>query len=80
MAFVSWGEQNTAIRSNAWRIGGTEVRDVIESLIRKIWQDIEGIQLPSKFKVMTYHDAMRLVSLLSSPRSPRMISFIVWFR
>ncbi|KAJ7368073.1 tRNA synthetases class II-domain-containing protein [Mycena albidolilacea] len=60
MAFVSWGEQNTAIRSNAWRIGGTEVRDVIESLIRKIWQDIEGIQLPSKFKVMTYHDAMRL--------------------
>ncbi|KAF8211353.1 tRNA synthetases class II-domain-containing protein [Mycena galopus ATCC 62051] len=59
MAFVSWGE-STSARSNAWRIGGTEVRDVIETLVRKIWQDIEGIELPSKFKVMTYSEAMKL--------------------
>ncbi|KAJ6516116.1 tRNA synthetases class II-domain-containing protein, partial [Mycena sanguinolenta] len=61
MAFVSWGEQSTSTsRSNVWRIGGTEVREVIETLVRKIWQDVEGIELPSKFKVMTYTEAMKL--------------------
>ncbi|KAF7352982.1 AA-TRNA-LIGASE-II domain-containing protein [Mycena venus] len=62
MAFVSWGEQNTSNsnRSNIWRIGGTEVRDVVETLVRKIWQDVEGIELPQKFKVMTYYEAMKL--------------------
>jgi len=62
MAFVSWGEQNTSNsnRSNVWRIGGTEVRDVIETLIRKIWQDVEGVELAQKFKVMTYYEAMKL--------------------
>ncbi|KAJ7499145.1 tRNA synthetases class II-domain-containing protein [Mycena latifolia] len=63
MAFVSWGEQPnfTSARSNVWRIGGAEVRDVIEKLIRKIWQDVEGIELPETFKVMTYYEAMRLI-------------------
>ncbi|KAJ7937263.1 hypothetical protein B0H13DRAFT_2302978 [Mycena leptocephala] len=62
MAFVSWGEQKTSnsARSNVWRIGGTEVRDVIETLVRQIWQDIEGIELAQKFKVMTYYEAMKL--------------------
>ncbi|KAF7355121.1 AA-TRNA-LIGASE-II domain-containing protein [Mycena sanguinolenta] len=61
MAFVSWGEQKTSTsRSNVWRIGGTEVRDVVETLVRKIWQDVEGIELASKFKVMTYAEAMKL--------------------
>ncbi|KAJ7086667.1 hypothetical protein C8R44DRAFT_820746 [Mycena epipterygia] len=62
MAFVSWGEQHTSNspRSNAWRIGGTEVREVIETLIRKIWQDVEGIDLAQPFKVMTYYEAMKL--------------------
>lgn len=60
MAFVSWGETSS---SDKWRIGGTEVRDVVEALIRKIWQDVEGIELAQKFKVMTYPDAMKLVSL-----------------
>jgi aspartyl-tRNA synthetase len=68
MAFVSWGEQKTSnsARSNVWRIGGTEVRDVIETLIRQIWQDIEGIELAQKFKVMTYYEAMKLVSIYSA--------------
>ncbi|KAJ7047588.1 tRNA synthetases class II-domain-containing protein [Mycena alexandri] len=61
MAYVSWGEQNTSSsRSNVWRIGGTEVRDVIETLMRKIWQDIEGIELAQKFKVMTFYEALKL--------------------
>ncbi|KAJ7179338.1 hypothetical protein C8R46DRAFT_1211911 [Mycena filopes] len=61
MAYVSWGEQNSSgPRSNVWRIGGTEVREVIETLMRKIWQDFEGVELAQKFKVMTYYEAMKL--------------------
>ncbi|KAJ7667786.1 tRNA synthetases class II-domain-containing protein [Mycena polygramma] len=59
MAFVSWGEQKTST-SDVWRIGGSEVRDVIEMLIRKIWRDVEAIELPQNFKVMTYFQAMKL--------------------
>lgn len=60
MAFVSWGEQHPSSRSNTWRIGGAEVREVIETIVRKIWQDVEGIELAETFKVMTYHEAMKL--------------------
>ncbi|KAJ6510026.1 tRNA synthetases class II-domain-containing protein [Mycena vitilis] len=59
MAFVSWGEQKTPT-SDVWRMGGSEVRDVIETLIRKIWRDVEEIDLPQNFKVMTYFEAMKL--------------------
>ncbi|KAG2013916.1 aspartyl-tRNA synthetase [Coprinopsis cinerea AmutBmut pab1-1] len=64
MAFVSWGNPNSppthpsAEQDQAWNIGGHEVRDVIEDLIRKIWQDVEGVQLSPRFKVMTYREAM----------------------
>ncbi|KAK7061532.1 aa-TRNA-ligase-II domain-containing protein [Favolaschia claudopus] len=62
MAFVSWGKQgiSTSPCSDVWRIGGNEVRDVVETLIRKIWQDLEGIELAPRFKVMTYYEAMKL--------------------
>ncbi|KAF7313620.1 AA-TRNA-LIGASE-II domain-containing protein [Mycena chlorophos] len=55
MAFVSWGEEIDP----EWRIGGSQVRDVTESLIRSIWQDVLDIELASKFRVMTYRDAMK---------------------
>jgi len=60
MAFVSWGEspENLRAESDRWRIGGSEVRDVVENIIRRVWQEIEGVCLPGRFKVMTYHDAM----------------------
>ncbi|KAF8974593.1 tRNA synthetases class II-domain-containing protein [Flammula alnicola] len=61
MAFVSWGDaqsSESADSSNVWRIGGCEVRDVAEKLVRKIWNNVEGIELPEAFKVMTYHEAM----------------------
>jgi aspartyl-tRNA synthetase len=63
MAFVSWGNQppSNSARSNIWRIGGTEVREVVEALIQKIWQDVEGVELATNFTVMAYHDAMKLV-------------------
>lgn len=64
MAFVSWGasESSTSVQSDVWRIGGREVRDIVETLVRTIWQNVEGIVLPERFSVMTYHEAMSRVS------------------
>ena len=65
MAWVSWGPpagQSPSSHangfSNEWRIGGTEVKNIIETLIRKIWSDVEGVDLPVCFPVMTYAEAM----------------------
>jgi tRNA synthetases class II (D, K and N) len=60
MAFVSWGDPNPKI--DPWRIGGHEVRDVVELLIRNIWAQVEEVSLPDRFNVMTYHEAMCRVS------------------
>ncbi|KAI0699409.1 hypothetical protein BC835DRAFT_1405134 [Cytidiella melzeri] len=60
MGWVSWGtdRQSTAGQSDGWRIGGREVREIIEVVIRKIWDGIEGVELPMAFKVITYAEAM----------------------
>ncbi|KXN87879.1 Aspartate--tRNA ligase, mitochondrial [Leucoagaricus sp. SymC.cos] len=60
MAYVSWGQSSPAPPgfSEKWRIGGAEVRQVVESLIRKIWLQMEGITIPDQFRVMTYREAM----------------------
>ncbi|RDB23225.1 Aspartate--tRNA ligase, mitochondrial [Hypsizygus marmoreus] len=60
MAFVSWGtsEASASADSDIWRIGGAEVRDVVETLIRTIWEKVEGVALPKRFQVMTYNEAM----------------------
>lgn len=60
MAYVSWGQAHTPHTDN-WRIGGHEVRAVVESLIRNIWQRVEGTFLPHSFPVMTYAEAMTSV-------------------
>jgi aspartyl-tRNA synthetase len=57
MAFVSWGNPNMG-EDDPWRIGGHEVRDVVEDLIRAIWMKMEKISLPDRFNVMTYNEAM----------------------
>ncbi|THG97655.1 hypothetical protein EW026_g4383 [Hermanssonia centrifuga] len=57
MAWVSWGNQYAA-DAGVWRIGGKEVKEVIETLIRRIWSTIEGVELPEEFRVMTYAEAM----------------------
>ncbi|EIN10682.1 hypothetical protein PUNSTDRAFT_51287 [Punctularia strigosozonata HHB-11173 SS5] len=66
MAFVSWGPKHgdspdatSASDSARWRIGGHEVRDVIETLIRKLWKEVAGVAVTANpFPVMTYHQAM----------------------
>lgn len=67
MAFVSWGDQ--APSSSNWRIGGTEVRDVVESMIARIWKEVEGVDIERKFKVMSYFEAMNRVRTSSTPVS-----------
>lgn len=66
MAYVSWGQSSPATSefSDEWRIGGAEVRQLVESLIRKIWLHMEGITLSDQFKVITYREAMTRVSPL----------------
>jgi len=64
MAFVSWGD-TAAPSSDGWRIGGGEVRNVVESLVKAIWKEVEGVVLPDRFEVMSYHDAMTRVSYLT---------------
>ncbi|KZT72637.1 hypothetical protein DAEQUDRAFT_762911 [Daedalea quercina L-15889] len=73
MAWVSWGEHeesvgasrdatgNTTIATQGtdhWRIGGAEVRDVVERIVQRVWAKMEGIELPEHFRVMTYSEAM----------------------
>ncbi|KAH9951809.1 tRNA synthetases class II-domain-containing protein [Amylocystis lapponica] len=53
MAWVGWVSS-----ADGWRIGGREVREIVEALIRRVWSQVEGIELPERFKVMTYDEAM----------------------
>ncbi|CAD6893023.1 unnamed protein product [Tilletia laevis] len=65
MAFVSGGmagDSNNASEfgsSSQWRMGGSEVREVTEGLVRRIWQAAQQAALPEdSFPVMTYAEAM----------------------
>ena len=53
MSFVS-GSGDTA----AWAIGGTQVRDVTEGLVRAMWAHTEQPPLPSSFPVLSYEHVM----------------------
>ncbi|QRV76423.1 asparaginyl-tRNA synthetase [Ceratobasidium sp. AG-Ba] len=56
MAFVGWGDISEV--GDGWRIGGREVKNVVEGLVTKIWENVKGIELPKGFQVMRYADAM----------------------
>ncbi|KAI0033727.1 tRNA synthetases class II-domain-containing protein, partial [Vararia minispora EC-137] len=57
MAFVSWGSSKEE-KQRGWNIGGGEVRGVVEDLVREVWREVEGVELPERFKVMRYGDVM----------------------
>ncbi|KAG9119035.1 hypothetical protein FRC07_006162, partial [Ceratobasidium sp. 392] len=56
MAFVGWGDAVDV--GDGWRIGGREVKNVVEGLVGSIWKEIKGIELDKRFPVMRYEDAM----------------------
>lgn len=47
---------------STWAIGGQEVRDVVEGMIKKIWKEVKGVDLEGWFRVMPYEVAMDVVS------------------
>jgi aspartyl-tRNA synthetase len=61
MAFVGWGDGTDV--GDGWRIGGREVKNVVEGLIRKIWKEVLGVELEEQFRVMRYADAMAKASM-----------------
>jgi len=74
VGFISWGDAKDVSAEGAangrWRIGGAEIRDTIEDLIREIWLKVKGIKLAERFTVMSYQEAMHRVRcslLVSSP-------------
>lgn len=77
MAYVSWGDD----LQDGWRIGGNEIRLTVEGLLRRIWKEVEGVDLGDVFPVMTYEEAMSRVSFCAR-RSVHFIQLIllVWFR
>ncbi|GFZ50650.1 hypothetical protein JCM24511_08408 [Saitozyma sp. JCM 24511] len=49
------GEQG--MRST-WTIGGSQVRDVVEGMVKRIWKEVKGVDLEGWFRVMPYEVAM----------------------
>jgi aspartyl-tRNA synthetase len=81
-AFISWRPDEDSLK-RGWRIGGMEIRDTVESLIRKAWAKALGIEPSAPFEVMTYQQAMSRVSrLYNGPKrlsNPRTFAK-VWVR
>lgn len=66
MAFVSGTAGGNATgRADSWGIGGREVKDVVEGVVKKIWKEVKGVELP-EFRIMPYQVAMDVVSLLQA--------------
>jgi aspartyl-tRNA synthetase len=64
MAFVDGaaaGAEEGGMRST-WAIGGGQVREVVEGLVKKIWKEVKGVELEGCFRVMPYEVAMDVVS------------------
>jgi aspartyl-tRNA synthetase len=59
MAFVGWGDRINV--GDGWRIGGREVKNVVEGLVGRIWKGVKGVELDEQFRVMRYADAMAKV-------------------
>lgn len=60
MGFVSWMPSENELISG-WKMGGGEIKALIERLVQKIWFEIEGVKISTEFPIMTYHHAMSKV-------------------
>lgn len=61
------GEQG--MRST-WTIGGSQVRDVVEGMVKRIWKEVKGVDLEGWFRVMPYEVAMDVVSAARRGEAP----------
>jgi aspartyl-tRNA synthetase len=65
MAFASGSAEAVpegGMRST-WGIGGQEIREVVEGLVKRVWREVKGVELEGWFRVMPYDVAMDVVSL-----------------
>ena len=64
MAFVDGAPEpvSEGITKPTWAIGGSEVREVVEGLVKRIWKEVKGVELDGGFRVMPYEVAMDVVS------------------
>ena len=62
--------------------GCQEVRSVVETAIRRIWRDVEGVDLPERLPVMTYTDAMSRVRRQPFSLFESLLTYtpLVWLR
>ena len=59
LSFVSGAGENVPQGTHAWRIGGKEVRGLVEGLMHAMWNAAGKTQpLPERFRVMPYAHAM----------------------
>lgn len=59
MAYISWGPVSPS-HKDGWRIGGLEIRQVVESLMQKIWRitmNVDSLDFP----ILTYKEAISKV-------------------
>ncbi len=54
MGFVS---QSAPSAESDWRMGGSEVREVVEGMVSAVWQEVKGIDF-GRLPVITYEHAM----------------------
>jgi aspartyl-tRNA synthetase len=47
---------------STWGIGGGEVRELVEGMVKRIWKEVKGEELEGWFRVMPYDVAMDVVS------------------
>ncbi|KZW03952.1 hypothetical protein EXIGLDRAFT_709477 [Exidia glandulosa HHB12029] len=57
MAFVSWRPPQSERDNSGWRVGGSEIRDVVQNMLRTVFA-LDGIALPELFPVLRYQEAM----------------------
>ena len=55
---------------STWAIGGQEVREVIEGLVKRVWREVKGVDLEGWFRVMPYDVAMDVVSAFGAHGAP----------
>ncbi|GJJ07353.1 hypothetical protein Clacol_001554 [Clathrus columnatus] len=56
MAYISWGSRDSS-PEDGWRIGGLEIRHVVENLMKQIWKVAMDMDLLN-FPVLTYREAI----------------------
>lgn len=67
MAYISWGSANKNYKDK-WRIGGLEIRHVVENLMREIWKNTMGVD-SLDFPILTFEEAIFKVYIPCSFRN-----------